>query len=170
MKQVTNIEVHLHDSRAAVSCDYEGARYHYWAELDLQPFRESANSRLGATFGGKIMIFKNPPAGTPHRGLGDFNTRYLMHDRGIGKIVFDAMSAAAPALLPEAMALRQAEIDARQAADAEGLRKKLIVDAAFDLFEALRLAAPYVEQSTAGGSAIVSRTIREALEKAGVKS
>lgn len=107
--QPTDIGVDFHGERVSLSCDLAGAHFHIWTDRSLKP--------LDAT------VFKNPPRGTKHGSAEDFRTRRLGAEKGQGRVVFEALMAAAPALLPQALereaAAARAEDDAMRARIAE---------------------------------------------------
>lgn len=87
-KEPTNIEVDGSEfGNISVSCEYDGARYHFWIRPDT----------LAPVDG---VLFKNPPAGTPHNGPGFYWARRLDQGGTIGRRIMPAMLAAIPAGVP----------------------------------------------------------------------
>lgn len=124
----TGIEVDVHSDRLAVCCEFEGARFHVWTDFDLRPH--------------DATVFKNPPKGA-EQGK-DFSTRRLDSRKGQGKVVFDAMMAAAPALLPQALERKAAVASAARAKRERLHAEHLVREAAPDLLAALEsLTAAY---------------------------
>ncbi len=163
----TNIRIEASNERFYAECEFDGARFHVWLNGDGEPDRESIYSDRP----GEVTLYKNPPRGTPSNGPGDFRTRKLEAGRGQGKIVFDAMMAQVPALMPAA---KQAAAD-RHAAEGRRLRQIQAAEMARRAGPELLVAAVMAERliasvphtSTEGGnSQEVLTVLREAIAKA----
>lgn len=107
-------DARLGHNRLSVDCEHDGYRFHYWADINLNPQRNED---------GTVTIFKNPPFDIGYRDEGWFKTRYLTNGKGQGKIVFDAMAAAAPGLLPAALKARADYEAARKAKQQDAERE-----------------------------------------------
>lgn len=142
-KQIpTDIDVTVHNLNGitSIGCNFKGAQFHIWTDFELRT-------------GGDEIVFKNPQRDST--GEAYYRTRRLSSLKGEGKVVFDALMTAAPAMLPDAIqAKRNAEaLDAAQRA--EEYTKKVARGAGVELLSALArlVAAQDAYGSAAAGPA-----------------
>lgn len=101
---ITALEVIAHDhGKISAGCELEGLRYHVW--LDNADPRKLAEP----------LVYKNPPRGTLSHEKGYFTTRRLPAESGRGGQIAAAIMAGVPALLAQAVAERDARLNAAAA-------------------------------------------------------
>jgi hypothetical protein len=132
--KLENIHVLLHGSvrwkqglQYTLNCDFEGARYHVWLDLEHKPVHP-------------FFLFKNPPLGTPYEGPGYFATRLLSLDAVFGKKMVATMMAFARKnnLFSKALEAKIQEEAAEDAFNAEHARIHRIKEAGIELYEACK--------------------------------
>lgn len=124
----TNIEVgNIRSGDSfSVSCEFDGARYHFWMDLQTQEPGD--------------ILYKNPPLGLARSDPGYFDTRTLTMSGAIGRTIVPAMLAAVPVLLPLAMEAEKQKKAAEEAEHQEAIRIRRIKEAGPKLLDALNAA------------------------------
>lgn len=139
-KPIENISIDISfaaSASVAISCDYDGARFHLWIDTKtLQPVDD--------------RIYKNPPQGSTA-----FNTRTLRQDRGIGKMLTDAMLPKAHELYQAARIALQERLAQRQAAAAEAARIHRIKEAGPELFAACKALVEWCDNNPPAGECLL---------------
>lgn len=125
-KEVTNIELDGSEYSVALSCEYDGARFHIWLKHanTLKP-QDS-------------ILYKNPTADRNEPGY--FDTRTLDQDGAAGRIVVPAMLAQAQKLLPGFKAKLKFESDEKEARFENAQRDDAVKAASRDLLAAAKRA------------------------------
>jgi hypothetical protein len=124
------------DSVAALGCEFDGARYHVWLDVET---RELCHDLCGAP----PVLYKNPPLNVEKGMPGHYWTRKLRADSAPSKAIIDAMFAAWDRENLKAKA-DQARADAIAAADRERQQRAAansIDEAAPRLFAACQVIA-----------------------------
>jgi hypothetical protein len=159
-KTISNIQVRRNTqySDYALSCEFDGARYHIWYD--------------GETRVKLPILYKNPPLGIDRKSPEHFSTRHLSIDSAFGSKLVAEMLAYATAHSLFDKADEQIQEDARQELKRakENKRKKLIEQAALELYEALEMAEGFIsgfeDDEVQEGINEKLATIRAALDKA----
>lgn len=135
--EITNVKVECWEySDYALSCEYQGARYHVWLDRKTRELR--GEKKPGSIFRDAPTLFKNPAVGTNHPV--DFRTRKLRPNSRFGFKIILAMRQRADAedLFSKAEASLREESEAESQRECERQRLILIQATAPDLLEALK--------------------------------
>lgn len=127
-RQVANVEMDGSEHNVAMSCEYQGARFHIW--LDRKTLKPQDS-----------VLYKNPLEGAEDQ----FETRTLDHAGALGRIVVPAMLAKVKELTPGFLANVKYKQDEQDAINEDSMRTARVERAAQSLFEALRYAVKDLE-------------------------
>jgi hypothetical protein len=141
--EVTNVTLEYRsnypgaDDIAALSCEFGGARYHVWIDVNTRAIDGTITDRSKAT------LYKNPPLGVKHGSPEDFRTRQLNASSAHSTAIIDAMFAAMDrdGLKAKADQARADEIAAKEREHQERVAAAMIDEAAPQLFAACQVVA-----------------------------
>jgi hypothetical protein len=134
MKPITNVELNAGGGMIALSCEYDGARYHLWlSERTLKPKDD--------------VLYKNPLLNQPN----EFSTRKISQTRGVGLIIVPVMMAQVEALIPGLRAKIKYEEDEQMAYNEDYQRDEAVKAAAKDLLAACRAQQEFIRRMVSEG-------------------
>ena len=129
----------------AVSCEYDGARFHVWLNKDtLLPKKGGIGCGIG-----KNGLYKNSIQNYGTEGY--FSTRYLELDKGIGAKIVPVMLAKAIELKDAAIATWKYNEDVREAYNHDDYRDHVAGKAGVELLKQLKKAVKFFDAN--GGDA-----------------
>jgi len=132
------------NSRAALSCDFDGARYHVWFTVN------------GSTFDAEDVLYKNCPLDMTPRDPGYYHARKLRTNSTFGALMLAAMLTVAhrDELYAKALADKESELKAQERERDELARVHRVKEAGPELLASLREMLRVSEAFDDGGNSV----------------